>query len=409
MSKVICDICGSSYPETSTQCPICGCVKPAQTSAVEDSDQQSGGYTYVKGGRFSKANVRKRNQGVPLKKVTTGGEEDKPTNKKAIALIAVLVCLILIVGSMIGFIAITLIGQFGGGESDDNITNVPCTELVLTKSDDIIFTEPGAKVKLEASCLPADTTDTLRFSSSDEKVATVDTLGNVTCVGEGEAVISVICGEKIVKVKVSYVPAEPVTTPPTETEPVEKAYVKLDREFIDEANFEGFTWPLYSEGSIGKTEINWVSENPAVATVDAEGKVCAVGEGTTVIRAEYQGEVLATCTIVCNFGQETDNPQEGGDEGTAGNYVVYCHYGNSLPFEEDKDAYSATLDHQINEWIGLYLKDPENPDNTVEVVWEIVEGECELDSDGAGLTATVAATCKLKATYNGKTYYLVIY
>ena len=26
MSKIICDICGTSYPETATQCPICGCV-----------------------------------------------------------------------------------------------------------------------------------------------------------------------------------------------------------------------------------------------------------------------------------------------------------------------------------------------------------------------------------------------
>ena len=60
MSKIICEICGTSYPETSTQCPICGCVKPMDKSVVIDKEIQAGStYTYVKGGRFSKRNVKK--------------------------------------------------------------------------------------------------------------------------------------------------------------------------------------------------------------------------------------------------------------------------------------------------------------------------------------------------------------
>ena len=37
MSKVICDVCGTTYPETAQQCPICGCAKntTAQTVAGE--------------------------------------------------------------------------------------------------------------------------------------------------------------------------------------------------------------------------------------------------------------------------------------------------------------------------------------------------------------------------------------
>ena len=35
MSKIICDICGTTYPETASHCPICGCAKAgaAQTTA----------------------------------------------------------------------------------------------------------------------------------------------------------------------------------------------------------------------------------------------------------------------------------------------------------------------------------------------------------------------------------------
>ena len=63
MSKIICDVCGTAYPDTASQCPICGCARPdhpqaaAGNSAGEQVDA-GGGYTYVKGGRFSKSNVR---------------------------------------------------------------------------------------------------------------------------------------------------------------------------------------------------------------------------------------------------------------------------------------------------------------------------------------------------------------
>ena len=64
MSKVICDICGTAYPETATQCPICGCARdnvtqtPAADATQKTDGEAAGGYTYVKGGRFSKSNVR---------------------------------------------------------------------------------------------------------------------------------------------------------------------------------------------------------------------------------------------------------------------------------------------------------------------------------------------------------------
>ena len=65
MDKVICDICGTSYPASATQCPICGCEKPADpqvdTEAVAENEEI--GYKPVRGGRFSNANVRKRNAG----------------------------------------------------------------------------------------------------------------------------------------------------------------------------------------------------------------------------------------------------------------------------------------------------------------------------------------------------------
>jgi len=64
MSKIICEVCGTSYPETAAQCPICGSAHkpPVRTAAPARTQKSSSGeYTYVKGGRFSQANVNKRN------------------------------------------------------------------------------------------------------------------------------------------------------------------------------------------------------------------------------------------------------------------------------------------------------------------------------------------------------------
>ena len=56
MSKIICDVCGSAYADTADQCPICGTAK-RDTNATKPESQSEGGYNYVKGGRFSHANV----------------------------------------------------------------------------------------------------------------------------------------------------------------------------------------------------------------------------------------------------------------------------------------------------------------------------------------------------------------
>ena len=63
MSKIVCEVCGTAYPDTSLQCPICGNAKTETVGSSGDTAATDGGYAYLKGGRFSHANVRKRNSG----------------------------------------------------------------------------------------------------------------------------------------------------------------------------------------------------------------------------------------------------------------------------------------------------------------------------------------------------------
>ena len=93
MSKVICDVCGTTYPETAAVCPICGCAKNTTDQTVADSTQnpEVAAYTPVKGGRFSKSNVRKRNK--KMKETRRSGEdapENDGANKGLVAVVLVL-------------------------------------------------------------------------------------------------------------------------------------------------------------------------------------------------------------------------------------------------------------------------------------------------------------------------------
>ena len=36
MSKIICDVCGTRYPDTAEQCPICGHIRAASGKTAED-------------------------------------------------------------------------------------------------------------------------------------------------------------------------------------------------------------------------------------------------------------------------------------------------------------------------------------------------------------------------------------
>lgn len=70
----------------------------------------------------------------------------------------------------------------------------PCTAISLDKSTDSITSISGTST-LTATKTPADTTDSVIWSSSDSDVATVAN-GVVTAIGCGTAVITATCGEQ---------------------------------------------------------------------------------------------------------------------------------------------------------------------------------------------------------------------
>ncbi len=341
MKKIICDVCGTDYPETAAQCPICGCATTGgeQTSAGNNEPEAASSYTYVKGGRFSKSNVKKRLKASQAQRDAVvqqqkhqepdEDDEDEPyTEESGISnkgLIVIVVLLLLAIIAVSSYIALTL---FGGGEREDpsqtsrpaSSTNsssnteqtepsqgqgeVPCTGLTI-QDNALTFSAAGASQALKLVVEPADTTDVITFSTTDPNVAVVDATGRVTAVGTGRAEIVVQCGEFEARCTVACEieqttdPSEP-TSPSEPTEP--QQILELNREDFT-LDDDDRTWQLYS-GDIDRSQIVWSSDDPSVATVE-DGLVTAVGRGSTTIRAKY-GDQEATCKVYVRLTE----PQE---------------------------------------------------------------------------------------------------
>ena len=156
------------------------------------------------------------------------------------------------------------------------------TELDLTVDDD--------PVTLVAKVTPEGATDkTVTWSSSNDRVATVDANGKVKAVGNGEAKITAKAGDKTATCKVL------VSTL--------ASGVTLDR---TELSMKVGDSPVtlvakVTPASTSDKTVTWRSSNEKVATVDANGKVTAVGNGEATITATAGGKT-ATCKLSVGYG-----------------------------------------------------------------------------------------------------------
>ena len=241
MNKIICDVCGTRYPESAEQCPICGRVGTGEKMVEADEVEGAYGreYSRTKGGHFSKANVKKRTDGAPVIEVPQEPVKPEPDDveeevyeevpekkKKSGCLINfLLVIVILALLAVSAYIAVTyvapdLLDKYNlnfdfltqqteapteateaptteapteESTEDTTIPTIPCTDLVILDSM-VMIDQVGQSYLLNAAVAPEDTTDVLTYVSSDESIATVNEEGRITAVSAGEVTITVSCG-----------------------------------------------------------------------------------------------------------------------------------------------------------------------------------------------------------------------
>jgi len=405
MSKVICDICGTAFPETAVQCPICGSAKASSAQTAAGSAKRDGesttAYTYVKGGRFSKANVRKRNgKGAASQKRVS--RERQPQRKQDNqeetvnrALVAVVVLLLLAIVAVVIYIAVRFIGPTTVPNTDDNTKpsqtqatepsnqqkpEIPCTALeilpviTLEKVDDTWLI---SVTKQE----PADTTDKIIWTSADVGIATVSDTGLVTAVANGRTTITAKCGAISAEcsVIVGDGSEEPTDGPSEPTNPEFELKFKSADVTLSKS---GETWRAY-DGTVSPLEITWVSDNPAVCTIE-NGVVTAVGAGMTEIHAQYNGQT-ATCIIRCaaSVGEAT--------KPTEPSSVTISHTDVTI---------------KVGESFNLVLKD-EGEKVTVE--WSAAaDGTVTIEGNKITGAAASSLGVKISTTYKENTYTCIV-
>ncbi len=449
MSKIICEVCGTSYPETAAQCPICGCVRSGDAAAAAENaavteEGEVRTYTYVKGGRFSKSNVKKRSRNaepvaeeIPYEESPDPEEydEDLPAKEKTSMdkwLTVTAIVLLLAIIAVVAYIAVKFFGVGVPVPSETSSTTteptsqtttetsetttepeeIPCQNLSMENTT-ITLEKAGAAALLNVYTQPEDTTDLIFYSSSDESVATVTDSGKVVAVGPGEATITVTCGEVtmtcLVKCTEPEETTEPSTEPTTEpaTEPTtapttEPTTAPTEPENTFKLNTEDFTlfgkgdsWVVYN-GSISHDLITWSSDNPEIATVE-NGKVVAVSSGWTYIRGEFEGKKVK-CIVRCRVEESETTPTEPSETTTPTEPSETAPAGNAVISHED-----VTI--KRNETFTLTLKDEDG--KPVTVTWHVTDSSvCTVS--GSKVTGVAAGNSKVYTTYGGKEYSCIV-
>ena len=138
--------------------------------------------------------------------------------------------------------------------------------------------ETGLTKKINASVYPTGAYDALSWTSNNPKVAQVSSNGTITAVASGSAVITAkTANGKTASVNVL------VKTPT----------VKLSA--ISKTMYRGETTKLTATSS-NKKPVSWTSSDPTIASVDSNGTIKTLKNGTVKISASANGG-KATCTI----------------------------------------------------------------------------------------------------------------
>lgn len=183
----------------------------------------------------------------------------------------------------------TITASAGGKSATCAITvtrqKIEVTSITLDRSS--LSMEVGGTALLVAKVSPADATDkTVKWTSSDASVASVDGNGVVSAKLEGSAVITASAGEKsaacLVTVARKIIPVQSVT---------------LDRTAVTlEVGASTTLVATVSPSDATDKTVTWTNSDNSVLSLDGNGKITALKEGTATITA-VAGDKSASCSV----------------------------------------------------------------------------------------------------------------
>lgn len=181
----------------------------------------------------------------------------------------------------------------------------PVAVTGVTLSKESLTLEPGAKGSTQATVQPSNATNKgMKFTSSNEAVATVDGKGEITAKTEGSADITVttVDGGKTAKLKLTVKKAVVNVTGVT----VEPKTATLD---IDDT--QQLTAKVAPANASDKT-VTYTTKASGIATVSATGLITAKAEGKAqIVATTKDGAKTAVCDVTVNAVEEPEpEPEE---------------------------------------------------------------------------------------------------
>ena len=124
----------------------------------------------------------------------------------------------------------------------------------------------------------------VKWKSSNEKIATVDNEGNVKALAPGNTTVTVTVGDKTASAEIKVV------------SPLKSISLDSNTVNIEKGNSKNFNVNYAPANTTDDKAIVWTSSNPKVASVDENGKVTALLDGTATITAKV-GTKSAIATV----------------------------------------------------------------------------------------------------------------
>ena len=198
--------------------------------------------------------------------------------------------------------------------------------------------KPGTSDTLSATVAPEDATDkSLRWTSSNTNVATVDATGKVTAAGNGTAVITAST------VDGGFTAQCTVTVSEDKPEIIAVENVTLDKTSasLEVGETEQLTATVKPADAANKS-VRWKSNDENVVSVDANGKLTAISSGmATVTVTTEEGNFTALCKVTVTNPDDTTTDTETQPDGSTVTTVEDVN-GSSSSTTVDKNGVSTT-------------------------------------------------------------------
>ena len=167
-----------------------------------------------------------------------------------------------------------------------SVTEIVAERIEIVGGTQFYLNEAAA---LTADIYPENTTiKDVVWTSSDPTIADIDENGNLKCLAPG--VVTITATQKDVAASIQI----EVNVKPVERIEIQSSAKKANKLSVDKSMT--LTVTAYPDDATYR-DISWVSSDPAIATVDADGNVTAIASGNVIITATTQDGFAQTHEI----------------------------------------------------------------------------------------------------------------